>query len=326
MRKLKTIEWSLIALILLWLWVRGLVSNPQWEVTQKVLNLVWIETNIEEVTIANPASVFCEDNGGVLEMVNDVNGAQSGICHLTGGEICEEWTYMRWECPVFVSDENLGGVVNNDWEKFININLWSWIKISDYMSIKTKFSYIYDLNQDGKVFLIDTYGWPTKEIIWADSISFQIFAIKEYDLNAYSKDKNNVYFFWEKIALAEPNTFQILNFRYAKDEKNAYFDLNKINWADVLTFSVLEWCDVSRDENNVYFEWNIIKWADTDTILCLSYDYFKDWANVWHRDALSSSLFKLIWADPITFEVLHGGWLYDAHDKNNKYLHWKIVK
>lgn len=49
-------------------------------------------------TLANPASVYCEQQSWTLEIVTDASGAQSGICHLTGWIDCEEWAYFRGEC------------------------------------------------------------------------------------------------------------------------------------------------------------------------------------------------------------------------------------
>ncbi|MFV8750853.1 DUF333 domain-containing protein [Nannocystaceae bacterium ST9] len=48
--------------------------------------------------MANPASVNCEQKGGKLEMVTNADGEQ-GICVLADGTRCEEWAYMRGECP-----------------------------------------------------------------------------------------------------------------------------------------------------------------------------------------------------------------------------------
>jgi hypothetical protein len=46
----------------------------------------------------NPASVFCEEQGGRLEIREDASGGQVGICIFTDGSECEEWAYFRGEC------------------------------------------------------------------------------------------------------------------------------------------------------------------------------------------------------------------------------------
>ncbi|MFM8943652.1 MAG: DUF333 domain-containing protein [Actinomycetota bacterium] len=44
--------------------------------------------------IANPASVFCEEQGGTLEIVDEAGG-QVGYCNLPDGRRIEEWEYYR---------------------------------------------------------------------------------------------------------------------------------------------------------------------------------------------------------------------------------------
>lgn len=51
----------------------------------------------KNVGLANPASVYCEKNGGTLEIVNEAEG-QKGICTLSDGTKCDEWQYFRGEC------------------------------------------------------------------------------------------------------------------------------------------------------------------------------------------------------------------------------------
>lgn len=48
--------------------------------------------------IANPASVYCEEQGGTLRIETEEAG-QYGICTLADGTECEEWAYYRGECP-----------------------------------------------------------------------------------------------------------------------------------------------------------------------------------------------------------------------------------
>ncbi|MEM0438188.1 MAG: DUF333 domain-containing protein [Candidatus Micrarchaeia archaeon] len=49
--------------------------------------------------LANPASKFCIENGGQLEMRTDETGGQYAMCVLPSGQKCEEWAYYRGECP-----------------------------------------------------------------------------------------------------------------------------------------------------------------------------------------------------------------------------------
>lgn len=47
--------------------------------------------------LANPASVYCEEQGGELEIREDEQGGQYGVCTFPEGE-CEEWAFYRGEC------------------------------------------------------------------------------------------------------------------------------------------------------------------------------------------------------------------------------------
>lgn len=51
-----------------------------------------------KVGLANPASVYCEENEGTLEIRENADGSQTGYCKFDDGSECEEWAYMRGEC------------------------------------------------------------------------------------------------------------------------------------------------------------------------------------------------------------------------------------
>jgi len=48
--------------------------------------------------IANPASVYCEESGGILQIRINENG-QYGVC-IKGEKECEEWAFYRNECSL----------------------------------------------------------------------------------------------------------------------------------------------------------------------------------------------------------------------------------
>ena len=52
----------------------------------------------ENVGLPNPASFYCEENGGILEIREDDSGGQVGICVFPDGSECEEWAFYREEC------------------------------------------------------------------------------------------------------------------------------------------------------------------------------------------------------------------------------------
>lgn len=47
--------------------------------------------------IANPASQYCEEHNGKLEIRDSPEG-QTGFCILPNNTECEEWSYYRGEC------------------------------------------------------------------------------------------------------------------------------------------------------------------------------------------------------------------------------------
>jgi putative hemolysin len=48
--------------------------------------------------LANPASVYCDEQGGKLEIREHEDGGQYGVCIFDDGSECEEWAYFRGEC------------------------------------------------------------------------------------------------------------------------------------------------------------------------------------------------------------------------------------
>jgi putative hemolysin len=52
----------------------------------------------EKTGLANPASVYCEEQGNTLELRTDSDGGQYGMCIFPDGSECEEWAYFRGEC------------------------------------------------------------------------------------------------------------------------------------------------------------------------------------------------------------------------------------
>ncbi len=51
-----------------------------------------------EANMPNPASVFCEQNGGRLDLRQDSSGGVQGVCIFSDGSECDEWAYFRGEC------------------------------------------------------------------------------------------------------------------------------------------------------------------------------------------------------------------------------------
>jgi Tol biopolymer transport system component/putative hemolysin len=55
-------------------------------------------TPTPQANMPNPASVYCEQNGGKLDFRQDASGGVAGICVLPDGSECDEWAYFRGEC------------------------------------------------------------------------------------------------------------------------------------------------------------------------------------------------------------------------------------
>ncbi len=52
----------------------------------------------ENTQLANPASEYCVEMGGTLQ-IKDTPEGQVGYCTLADGTVCEEWAYLRDQCP-----------------------------------------------------------------------------------------------------------------------------------------------------------------------------------------------------------------------------------
>ncbi len=67
--------------------------------------------------MVNPASVFCAENSGNLEILS-WTGWEYGVCKFVDGSKCEEWKYFRWECkPEYKKIHN---VFNKYFEKYLS--------------------------------------------------------------------------------------------------------------------------------------------------------------------------------------------------------------
>ena len=49
--------------------------------------------------LANPASEYCISQGGRLDLRQDANGNQYGMCHFADGHEIEEWALFRRAHP-----------------------------------------------------------------------------------------------------------------------------------------------------------------------------------------------------------------------------------
>ncbi len=84
------------------------------------------EIKEEKTQIANPASVYCQENGGKSEIRNNPDGSQTGYCLFENGNECEEWAFMRGECKKISSDVSID---TSKWETYKSIKHGFIIKI-----------------------------------------------------------------------------------------------------------------------------------------------------------------------------------------------------
>lgn len=222
---------------------------------------------------------------------------------------------------VFVDNQKLEGVSSKGFE--VLADLFNFVK--DYKNV-----YYLDRESDGityKVKILDTKG--------IDIPSFEFFG---YSYNKYFKDKDNIYFLndkdnkmeFEKLAGANPKTFEIIDDYFARDDKNVYILGYKVDGIDPKTFEALNY-EMIKDKNGVYFLENIseenenseikVKKLDSKGIDLKSFKnvdnsdyYFKDKNGVYYEN--SENLHKIENVDLKTFEALD----YDfAKDKNSVY-------
>ena len=230
---------------------------------------------------------------------------------------------------VFINNQKLEGVSSKGFE--ILDNEFDFVK--DYKNV-----YYLDRESDGityKVKVLDTKG--------IDITSLE-FLGDSY--NQYYRDKNNIYFLndkddkmeFEKLAGANPKTFEIVDDYFARDDKNVYFFNKKVIGVDAKTFEKVGY-DIVKDKNGVYFLENVSEenenleiktknlkadGIDLKTLKKLDNGYFKDKNSIYYE--LSGNLYKMKNVDLPTFEVLNSPYsssVYFAKDKNNVYYNGK---
>lgn len=63
------------------------------------ISMLFIPITREITTqIANPASKYCLEHGGLSAIKSSNNGTQQGICQFPNGSECDEWEYFRGQC------------------------------------------------------------------------------------------------------------------------------------------------------------------------------------------------------------------------------------
>ncbi|MEM4347078.1 MAG: DUF333 domain-containing protein [Candidatus Altiarchaeota archaeon] len=78
---------------------RAKIIVQEGKITSAILDDIWDELNKKFISeIQNPASVYCEKQGGILKIRKDQDGNEYGVCVFSDGTECEEWAFFRGEC------------------------------------------------------------------------------------------------------------------------------------------------------------------------------------------------------------------------------------
>jgi putative hemolysin len=82
--------------------------------------------------LSNPASVFCEENNGTLDLGTDEAGNVTGVCVFADGSECEEWAFSRGECK---PGDSLADDTTEGWKTFNNDDLGYIFQYPAYCSL-----------------------------------------------------------------------------------------------------------------------------------------------------------------------------------------------
>lgn len=120
------------------------------------------KTSEQVAGIANPASVYCIDQGGTLELRTDPDGGVYGVCIFSDGSECEEWAYFRNECQPGQSQNTLvpdQPAATEETSIETTVNEIGWLTF-------TNDSYGYQINYppDAQVEWSGITGYPTDEM------------------------------------------------------------------------------------------------------------------------------------------------------------------
>lgn len=157
-------------------------------------------------------------------------------------------------------------------------------KSSTGKTIATTSSGIYILKNDS-VYWIDNWSNLKKEIK-IEGADVPTFSIMSHGYNRdYAKDKNHVYLvadYYRNYGIfilkdADPLSFEILRGRFSRDKNSVYYWGQKIEWADRTTFIALgDWDQYGKDKNKVYIWFEIVDGADSWTFEILSNGILQD--------------------------------------------------
>ncbi len=206
----------------------------------------------------------------------------------------------------------------------------------------------------GLLFLVLIYVWRSGTVIPIISdqsgMATSTFMFQQTD-TLYTRDLVHVYYNGTPVPSASPYTFKIIgrpritltpDDYYGADKEHVFYNGVSVKYADPGSFVFLldkdmNPTDYAKDKDHVYDTYlgTVIKKADAESFVALNYWYGKDKQAVYsmtQSDTYDSGHFPIKGADPATFEVLadpaycRGDCMFDAQDKNHRYLRGAIVQ
>lgn len=204
----------------------------------------------DNVWMANPASVYCENNWWNLVIENDENG-QIWICVFNDWSSCEEWAFFRWECKKSGEIEKyLSWYIEKNSEKFPS----DWSKIGFLNMLKFKFTDVYRSIYNSIQKFIDTFyktDYETKKFTLDTNWTFMSFSLdipKEWK-NRYS----------ERVVVSDSQVFGWLG-----SMSTLMFEYNQVKWQENMIFSISMVDKLSWEELTKEWEFNMNKILEKD--------------------------------------------------------------
>lgn len=229
----------------------------------------------------------------------------SGIDPATFEEI--DAAFTKDKNNIYYEDVPMKGIDPKTFEPFVN-----------YTHVKDKngIHHFYQFNDDLVVEKVEL----SPEIDLKTLQSFENYA-------EYSKDKNNVYYDFQKIEGADIKTFEPDGYSIGKDKKGVYYKTHKINGIDVNSTEVLE-NEFYKDKNNIYYRNKKLENFKPENFEVISSSLVQQNEDFYYftEDENDNTKFFLLEnknVDVETFEVLDEEY---TKDKNNVYYKGKILK
>lgn len=229
----------------------------------------------------------------------------SGIDPATFEEI--DAAFTKDKNNIYYEDVPMKGIDPKTFEPFVN-----------YTHVKDKngIHHFYQFNDDLVVEKVEL----SPEIDLKTLQSFENYA-------EYSKDKNNVYYDFQKIEGADIKTFEPDGYSIGKDKTGVYYKTHKINGIDINSTEVLE-NEFYKDKNNIYYRNKKLENFKPENFEVISSSLVQQNEDFYYftEDENDNTKFFLLEnknVDAETFEVLDEEY---TKDKNNVYYKGKILK